>query len=355
MKASNSHQFGLLVAGLVLLLGIVVPQADAQAPVYAVTDLGTFGGARSVALSINKYGQVAGFSETVDGRSQAFVYADGTLFNLGTVGGGNSYAYRISDSGVVIGRSQNAAGQNRAFVTVLNGSMFDISSLDSRLGGSFSVASGVNSLGQVVGYFHTATGHMAARNRIFLYGDHRVTDVGTLGGTDGVVTAINDSGQMVGSYGKEPKADYSERIAFLYSNGRAINIGTLGGKVTVAADLNNAGQVVGYSQTLSGEYHSFIYAGGVLKDLGMLPGGTQSFAHGINNSGQVVGASDSAASTLHAFLYVGGVMRDLNGLIPANSGWVLTEARGINSAGQIVGNGIKDGQQRAFLLTAVVH
>jgi hypothetical protein len=48
-------------------------------------------------------------------------------------------------------------------------------------------------------------------------------------------------------------------------------------------------------------------------------------------------------------------MRDLNSLIPDNSGWVLNEARGINSAGQIVGNGIKDGHLRAFLLTPVAH
>jgi len=353
MKATHFCQFGFMLAVLVLLLCLAPQAGDAQTLVYHVTDLGTFGGARSAAFGINNSGQVAGFSETVDGRYQAFVYIDGTLFNLGTLGGTDSYAYRISDSGFVIGRSNNAGGNNRAFVTIFNGSMFDISSLDARLGGSFSIASGVNGLGQVVGYFHTATEHMAARNRIFLYSDHRVTDLGTFGGADGIVTAINDSGQMIGTYGNEPKADYAERIAFLYSDGKVINLGTLGGKITAAVDLNKAGQVVGYSQTPSGEYHAFIYAGSGLTDLGTLPGGTQSFAYGINNSGQVVGASDSSKSALHAFLYSGGVMRDLNGLIPANSGWVLTEARGINSAAKIVGNGIKDGQQRAFLLTPV--
>ena len=355
MKEGNSLHFVLLLAGFVVLLGVGVSQADAQTPVYTVTDLGTFGGPRSAALSINNYGEVAGFAETVDGRYQAFVYTDKTLFNLGTLGGTDSYAYRISDSGFVIGRATNAGGKNRAFVTLLNASMFDISSLDARLGGSFSIASGVNGMGQVVGYFHTATGHMAARNRVFLYSDHRVTDLGTFGGADGIVTAINDSGQMIGNYGTESNADYAARTAFLYSGGKAINLGDFGGKVTVAADLNNAGQVVGYSQTQGGEYHSFIFSGGVLTDLGALPGGTQSFAYGINNSGQVVGASDSAESTLHAFLYSAGVMRDLNSFIPAHSGWVLTEAREINNGGQIVGNGIKDGHQRAFLLNPVAR
>lgn len=357
MKANKYCLFGVMLAALIFSVGLEVTRpAGAQTPLYTVTDIGTFGGARSAAFSINNSGQVAGFAETTDGRSQAFVYTDRTLLNLGTLGGSDSYAYRISDSGVVIGRANNAAGKNRAFVSVLNNSLFDISSLDSRLGGSFSAALGVNGSGQIVGYFHTANEHMASRNRVFLYGDHRVTDLGTFGGADGIVTAINDSGQMVGSYGTEPEADYAARVAFLYSGGRVINLGTLGGKVTIAADINNAGQVVGYSQTTRGESHAFIYSAGVLTDLGMLPGGTQSFAYGINRSAQVVGASDSAAaSTLHAFLYSAGVMKDLNSLIPANSGWVLTEARAINNNGQIVGNGIKDGQQRAFLLSRVVN
>lgn len=346
--------FGFMLTAFMFLGFVTAPPSQVQTPVYNVTDLGTFGGARSVAFSINNSGQVAGFSQTVDGRSQAFVYTAGALINLGTLGGSDSYAYRISDSGFVIGRANNAAGNNRAFVTILNSSMFDISSLDARLGGSFSAALGVNSLGQVVGYFHSADAHMASRNRVFLYSNHQITDLGTFGGADGIVTAINDSGQMVGSYGTEPEADYAARTAFIYSGGKATNLGTLGGKVTAAAELNNVGQVAGYSQTARGEYHAFIYSAGALTDLGVLPGGTQSFAYAINNSGQVVGASDSVVSTLHAFLYSAGRMRDLNALIPANSGWVLTEARDINNLGQIVGTGIKDGQQRAFLLTSVV-
>ncbi|HKR13095.1 MAG TPA: DUF3466 family protein [Pyrinomonadaceae bacterium] len=352
MRRCICCRFGVVLAELIFL-GLLTQPARAQTPVYTVTDLGTFGGVRSAAFSINNSGQVAGFAKTVDGRSQAFVYTNGTLFNLGTLGGADSYAYRISDSGFVIGRATNAAGRNRAFVTILNSSMFDISSLDARLGGSFSVALGVNGSGQVVGYFHSSTNHKASRNRVFLYSNHQVTDLGAFGGEDGIVTAINDTGQMVGNYGTEPKADYAERTAFLYSGGRVINLGTLGGKVTTAAGLNNTGHVIGWSQTTGGEFHAFLYSGGVLTDLGVLAGGTQSFAYAINNSGQVVGASDNAASTLHAFVYSAGQMRDLNTLIPANSGWVLTEARDINNGGQIAGNGIKDGQQRAFLLTPI--
>jgi probable HAF family extracellular repeat protein len=46
-------------------------------------------------------------------------------------------------------------------------------------------------------------------------------------------------------------------------------------------------------------------------------------------------------------------MLDLNNLTPPDSGWLLTEAKDINDAGQIVGIGIVDGRQHAFLLTPV--
>ncbi len=44
-------------------------------------------------------------------------------------------------------------------------------------------------------------------------------------------------------------------------------------------------------------------------------------------------------------------MQDLNDLIPADSGWELIAARGINSRGQIVGFGYHGNEGRAYLLT----
>jgi uncharacterized membrane protein len=53
----------------------------------------------------------------------------------------------------------------------------------------------------------------------------------------------------------------------------------------------------------------------------------------------------------HAFLWSGGVMKDLNQLLPPSSGWFLEVAQSINDAGQIVGAGTLNGQDRAFLLS----
>jgi probable HAF family extracellular repeat protein len=121
--------------------------------------------------------------------------------------------------------------------------------------------------------------------------------------------------------------------------------------MTTPTDISDSSQIVGYAQVSSGESHAFIYRSGGLKDLGTLSGGTQSYAYAINNRGQAVGVSDSSAGAQRAVLFDGGEVRDLNGLIPAGTGWVLTEARDINDRGQIVGSGVVDGQVRAFLLT----
>lgn len=69
---------------------------------------------------------------------------------------------------------------------------------------------------------------------------------------------------------------------------------------------------------------------------------------------QIVGLSSESWFTRQderAFVFTNGVMRELNNLVPANTGWVLNGATDINDAGQIVGNGKHNGQDRAFLLT----
>jgi probable HAF family extracellular repeat protein len=70
----------------------------------------------------------------------------------------------------------------------------------------------------------------------------------------------------------------------------------------------------------------------------------------INDSGVVVGRS-TFSNTYHAFVYSAGKMKDLNKLIPTGSGWVLTEADGINASGQIIGMGTHSGQEHGYLLT----
>jgi len=73
-----------------------------------------------------------------------------------------------------------------------------------------------------------------------------------------------------------------------------------------------------------------------------------SVAYAINATGDVVGSASvllpDGQTDRHAILWKAGetLPTDLNTLIDPASGWTLTEARGINDAGMIVGSGLYD-------------
>ena len=78
---------------------------------------------------------------------------------------------------------------------------------------------------------------------------------------------------------------------------------------------------------------------------------------GINDWGMavgtaVVGTHCGTGPYCRAFLYNGTNTIDLNSLLPANSGWTLTEAWDINNKGQILGAGVYNGNTVDFLYDA---
>jgi probable HAF family extracellular repeat protein len=88
-----------------------------------------------------------------------------------------------------------------------------------------------------------------------------------------------------------------------------------------------------------------------MHDLGVPHGFRQSNANGINEAGDIVGWADTGTMDTSAVIYSNGTWRDLNTLIARGSGWFLSVATGINTSGQIVGTGLHNGAERAFLLT----
>jgi len=180
-----------------------------------------------------------------------------------------------------------------------------------------------------------------------------IADLDTLTGRSFVPVAINDSGQIAGN----SHVSLGVGDGFLYSNGVTKDLGGLSIFGSAAEGMNASGQVVGTSFVSSFSAHAFLYSNGLMSDLGMLLPpetlGGSSVAYSINSSGQVVGYSPARVGLLtpdHAFLYSGGQMIDLNSQLPINSSWSqLTDAVSINGSGEIVGNGIDNGQARGFL------
>jgi probable HAF family extracellular repeat protein len=299
---------------------------------FNVTEVGNARpGEFSTAAAINDSGLIGG---TTGGRPASTCF----LQNNGTVTYYPSSQFlltcdvkQINNSGQVIGSIlfDSPVG------TVPYGYVYEAGTLTQTPAQFFPTPSAINNVGDIVESYH---------GQSYLQSNGMVSLLPIpAGGPSG----INDHGQVVGVSGGQ---------AFLYSitDSAFTNLGTLGGASSFAAAINQSGQVAGYSELAGGAGpHAFLYEGGAMHDLGVLPGDNSSYATAINNAGQVVGYSMMAADPGRAFLYSNGAMRDLNDLIPSGSGWVLNRALGINGAGQIVGYGSLNGElQRGFLLTA---
>ncbi len=320
---------------------------------YSVINLDTLGGTGSIAEGLNDSGQVVGDYENAQG-THGFIYSNGSMTDLGALPAPfNTYtvAVGVSATGQVVGTALSFADSsipNRAF-TYSNGSISDLGTLDPPYNGA-AQATAINASGQVVGFSTAADGAPHA----FEEAQGRFVDLGTLGGSFSLAFGINSNGDVVG---KSAISGDVAQHAFLYQNNQIFDLGTLGGDLGQAEAVNNADQITGYSSLADNStIHAFLYGDLSMKDLGSLPGYDQSFGTGINNAGEVVGLCVSTVTgTEKAFLYDNGSMIDLNSVIAPNSGWQLEFAYAINNNGQIVGYGFApNGTQEAFLLTPLI-
>jgi len=126
----------------------------------ATDDLGTLGGSEAVGRAINDGGQVVGNSAPPGSSGypyHAFRTAPNAVINpatddLGTLGGSASIAFGINAKGQVVGSAQIATGDNHAFVHS-GGTMQDLNDqIPLGSGWILQEATGINDVGQIAGY-----------------------------------------------------------------------------------------------------------------------------------------------------------------------------------------------------------
>ena len=325
-----------------VLLGV---SGNASAVQYTLTILDTLGGTFSYAKGINNSGQVVGSSGTVgNAATRATIWNNGVVSDLGTLGGTDSEAYGINNSGQVAG---SAASTTALRATIWNNGV--ASHLDT-MEGAQSRAFAINDLGQVVGITRYSADNYMEHATIWSGGVATIFDSSI---SRSLAYGINDSGQVAGSaYSSATQWSGTTRTQLGGSNSSAYGINEVG---QIAGAQTYAGYYSGVSYTPNSE-RAAIWSDTTMTDLGTLAGGRNSGARAINELAQAVGYSDGNFNNRHATIWNGTVATDLNTvLFSIGSGWVLTEATGINDLGQIIGDATNSttGATQGFLLTPI--
>ncbi len=339
---------------------------------YKLIDLGTFGGLGSTTTEfeqvLNNHAMVVGGADTPDFNpypncfnpfnlpdcyvQHAFVWQRGVLTNLGTLpGGSSSFPYWINADGVIAGGSElsdidpNSGTPEFHAVLWRDNRIHDLGTL----GGTSSLAVGVNNLGHVTGFALNAIADpfsivgLGTQTRAFLWRNGKMHDLGTLGGPDSFGQYVNNRGQIAGvSYTSDiadPNTGLPQLDPFLWEDGKMKDLGNLGGTNGFLGPfifgINNLGQVVG-NMALPGDVfvHAFLWDGQKLSDLGTFLGGDSSVANGINDAGEVIGEAWFPGDLVkHGVLWKNGIMTDLGTV----DGDPCSVTESINSQGQIVG------------------
>ncbi len=357
-RQGNKRPF--LVALFPLLLVLSPPLPAQSPPRYTVTDLGSLGGQEDDATGLNNRGQIVGGADTAKhGKgpefiTNVFVWQNGHMRGVPGLDGSHAFVVAVNDAGQMAG-AYSPDPLKAKFAAAL----FTLSGKVTLLGGfptlghgySLSEAEAVNAKGQAVGIsnnqaFLRSAGHL---KRLPPPPGFTAADAG----------AVNSAGAAAGKANKIGLGKTTTHALLWDAKGQVKDLGVLPGYTdSIARGINAKNQVAGWVGLSGGtgvhgltfHYQAFLWQNGHMRGLGSIPRLHDSKASALNDKGQVVGnayyRTDEAA-----LLWQNGKVYELNTLVPPRSGWKLQNALVINNKGWIIGNGIHNGIRRGFLLT----
>ena len=325
------HSARLLVFSLLAVATPLLAQS------YNLTDLGAVAGERvSAGYGLNAAGQAAGVSSSPNGDIPT-LFSGGQAHNLGTLVPGD-----VSVATAINGLAEAAGYEPELFSSpsvdhawiYSNGKLFDLHS--PALFPQGTQAAGINDSGVVVGQGWLTSSSFHA----FVYASGQMVDLGPPGAYQASAVAINDNGQILGN----AYFTGGGGGTFIYAGGKFTYLTPPPGATAGGFALNRLGQVAGALYTSTGP-HAAEFSNGKWTDLGGVTGAAL-HGTGINTAGQVIATAFYPVQSYHPFrpgkhvAYLIGANGpvNLNTLIPANSGYTLTDAISINDNGQILCN-----------------
>ncbi|MCC6486932.1 MAG: hypothetical protein IT364_05475 [Candidatus Hydrogenedentes bacterium] len=263
-----------------------------------LTELPTLGGHYGLAAGINDTTEVAGYASNADGWTHAIHWTEaGGVEDLGALGVGYSAALDVNNLGEAVGHTGYTDSTRRAFIWTDTGGMQVIPGAEAD-----TAAMAISEASAIVGALHDEA-NIGTPNppegRIW-YDDGTMDPIpSALGGTGSIAVGLNLTNTVVG-YAANGSDEY---CAFKWTaSGGMHGLGSLGYCITddfafcsVASAVNASGTIVGTAAYAGGISHAVLWKSSHIYDLNdCIPSGTEwqylDGAADISNNGCIVGA-----------------------------------------------------------------